>query len=222
MITLHLEIQDNQAELFRRTIAYLTANTFIIAQKEKGLFNYVKNPANQTYINTFFEIMNCKLYVDEELGVAMLQPIDKDAEETSFKTERFSSPHSAVLLVLAKIYMDQFERGKEVICTTVGELIDHLHAYKVIQPPNEKNWIINALTKFRRLSLVDFNTGKDKRLSEDTVIIIYDSIRLQICSSGRFETFKANLKDYGYDFSGGELNDDASEEEEITMDQEDD
>ena len=200
---LNIEIQDTHKELFRRTIEYLLANTFILKSREENLYKYLSNTSNMTNINCYLEMLGYTVYTNAQMGIAMLQTVNKDDDPARDTTLKLKSHYSRALIIIAKTYMEKFFSGEETISITMRELTDQLAAYKIKGPSNEKNWVENALNIFRQYSLVDFNL---KDTTEDRVIFIHDSIRLLL--GEHIDQFKENVNRYINIFNNEDISED--------------
>ncbi len=205
--TLHIEIQDTYREIFRKTIEYLLANTFVIKAREDAMYRYLSNPSNLTNINSYFWLIGYTVYLNKDLGIAQLQVVTKDDEPARYTTLRLDAATSRVLVLLAKIYQEQYESGKEVMSVTMRELTDQLEAYKIKGPNNQKKWIERALDIFKKHSIIDYDPHD---LSEDKVIIIHDTIRLLL--GEHIDAFKENVSRYIDVFNKSEISSDDEDE----------
>lgn len=189
---LHIEIQDTHVDLFRKSIEYLLANTFLLKSREETLYKYLSNVSNLTNVNKYLELLGYVVHINTQTEIAMLQTVDKgDDDPKRYTTLQLRAHYSRVLIILAKLYYEKYISGDDVIRVTIRELSDQIAAYKITGPTSEKNWLENALGLFKKYNLIDFDS-KDE--TENKVITLNDSIRLLL--GGHIEQFKANVDKY--------------------------
>ena len=69
-------MSDEDANLFKRCIRRLLDVTFIVADKDEKMYDFVAAESNQYDINTYLAAIGYKVVVEERMGVAMLQQND--------------------------------------------------------------------------------------------------------------------------------------------------
>ena len=74
------KMSDEDAYLFKRCIRKLLDATFIVADKEERLYDYIASESNQYDINTYLAAIGYQVVVEERMKVAMLQQNDDDVE----------------------------------------------------------------------------------------------------------------------------------------------
>lgn len=166
---------DEDAYLFKRSIRKLLDATFIVADKDEKLYDFIAAESNHYDVNTYLSLIGYQVMVDDRLKVAMLQQHDEDVETVGLKRAnlyRFDSKQIRLLLVLWMLYLERMGY-KEPVFVTVGDIIDKCGIYQIsLTPPDFKG----AYLVFRRFNLIDFGDDIGR---EDGIVRLYPS--LQFC-----------------------------------------
>lgn len=166
---------DEDAYLFKRSIRKLLDATFIVADKDEKLYDFIAAESNHYDVNTYLSLIGYQVMVDERLKVAMLQQHDEDVETVGLKRAnlyRFDSKQIRLLLVLWLLYLERMGY-KEPVFVTVGDIIDKCGIYQIsLKPADFKG----AYLIFKRFNLIDFGDDIGR---EDGIVRLYPS--LQFC-----------------------------------------
>ena len=157
-------MSDEDAYLFKRCVRRLLDTTFLVKDKEEKLYQFVASESNRY-----------KVVVEEQMGVAMLQPNDDDKETVGLKRlnlYHFDQRHMKLLLVLWLLFLERMGY-EEAVYVTVGEIIDKCRLYDIELTPVEFK---KAYATFRRFCLIDYS---DDITKEDGAVRLYPS--LQFC-----------------------------------------
>lgn len=170
-----MKMSEEDAYLFKRCIRKLLDATFIVADKEERLYDYISSESNQYDINTYLAAIGYKVVVEERMQVAMLQQNDDDIETVGLKRInllRFEPRQVRLLLVLWLLFLERMGYADPVY-VTVGDIIDKCKIYKITMAPADfkKNYRL-----FKRYSLIDYS---DDIATEDGKVKLYPS--LQFC-----------------------------------------
>lgn len=169
------KMSEEDAYLFKRCIRKLLDATFIVADKEERLYDFISSESNQYDINTYLAAIGYKVVVEERMQVAMLQQNDDDIETVGLKRInllRFEPRQVRLLLVLWLLFLERMGYADPVY-VTVGDIIDKCKIYKITMAPADfkKNYRL-----FKRFSLIDYS---DDIATEDGKVKLYPS--LQFC-----------------------------------------
>lgn len=166
---------DEDAYLFKRSIRKLLDATFIVADKDEKLYDFIAAESNHYDVNTYLSLIGYQVMVDDRLKVAMLQQHDEDVETVGLKRAnlyRFDSKQIRLLLVLWMLYLERMGY-KEPVFVTVGDIIDKCGIYQISLTPADFK---GASLVFRRFNLIDFGDDIGR---EDGIVRLYPS--LQFC-----------------------------------------
>ncbi len=169
------KMSEEDAYLFKRCIRKLLDATFIVADKEERLYDFISSESNQYDINTYLAAIGYKVVVEERMQVAMLQQNDDDIETVGLKRInllRFEPKQVRLLLVLWLLFLERMGYADPVY-VTVGDIIDKCKIYKITMAPADfkKNYRL-----FKRFSLIDYS---EDIATEDGKVKLYPS--LQFC-----------------------------------------
>ncbi len=169
------KMSEEDAYLFKRCIRKLLDATFIVADKEERLYDFISSESNQYDINTYLAAIGYKVVVEERMQVAMLQQNDDDIETVGLKRInllRFEPRQVRLLLVLWLLFLERMGYADPVY-VTVGDIIDKCKIYKITMAPADfkKNYRL-----FKRFSLIDYS---EDIATEDGKVKLYPS--LQFC-----------------------------------------
>lgn len=166
---------DEDAYLFKRCIRKLLDVTFILADRDERLYDFISSESNQYNANMYLAAIGYKVVVEERMKVAMLQQSDEDTETVGLKKSNlyhFDTRQMKLLLVLWLLFLERMGY-EERVYVTVGNIIDKCKMYQITLTPAEFK---NAYRVFKRFSLIDYN---DDIHTEEGKVRLYPS--LQFC-----------------------------------------
>lgn len=169
------KMSDEDAYLFKRCIRKLLDVTFIVADKDEKLYDFISSESNQYDVNTYLAAIGYKVVVEDRMKVAMLQQNDEDIETVGIKRInlfRFDQKQIRLLMVLWLLFLERMGY-EEPVHVTVGDIIDKCKIYQISLTPADFK---NAYRIFKRFSLIDFG---DDIATEDGTVRLYPS--LQFC-----------------------------------------
>ena len=193
------KMKDEDAYLFKRCIRKLLDSTFIVADKDERLYEFISAETNQYDINVYLGAIGYKAVVEDRMKVAMLQQADEDVDTVGLKRislYRFNQKEIRLLIVVWMLFLERMGYAEPVF-VTVGDIMDKCGLYQIALSPAE---IKGAYRVFKRFSLIDYND--DDITKEDGVIRLYPS--LQFCMD--IGQLKQVVADYVSDLSGEESN----------------
>lgn len=193
------KMKDEDAYLFKRCIRKLLDSTFIVADKDERLYEFISAETNQYDINVYLGAIGYKAVVEDRMKVAMLQQADEDVDTVGLKRislYRFNQKEIRLLIVVWMLFLERMGYAEPVF-VTVGDIMDKCGLYQIALSPAE---IKGAYRVFKRFSLIDYND--DDITKEDGVIRLYPS--LQFCMD--IGQLKQVVADYVPDLSGEENN----------------
>lgn len=193
------KMKDEDAYLFKRCIRKLLDSTFIVADKDERLYEFISAETNQYDINVYLGAIGYKAVVEDRMKVAMLQQADEDVDTVGLKRislYRFNQKEIRLLIVVWMLFLERMGYAEPVF-VTVGDIMDKCGLYQITLSPAE---IKSAYRVFKRFSLIDYND--DDITKEDGVIRLYPS--LQFCMD--IGQLKQVVADYVPDLSGEESN----------------
>ena len=170
------KMKDEDAYLFKRCIRRLLDSTFIVADRDERLYEFISAEGNQYDINVYLGAIGYKVVVEDRMKVAMLQQADEDVDTVGLKRislYRFNQKEIRLLLVVWMLFLERMGYAEPVF-VTVGDIMDKCALYQIALTPAE---IRGAYRVFKRFSLIDYND--DDITKEDGVIRLYPS--LQFC-----------------------------------------
>lgn len=191
------KMKDEDAYLFKRCIRRLLDSTFIVADRDERLYEFISAEGNQYDINVYLGAIGYKVVVEDRMKVAMLQQADEDVDTVGLKRislYRFNQKEIRLLLVVWMLFLERMGYAEPVF-VTVGDIMDKCALYRISLTPAE---IRGAYRVFKRFSLIDYN--EDDITKEDGVIRLYPS--LQFCMD--IGQLKQVVADYVPDLSGEE------------------
>ena len=157
--------------------------------------------SNRYDMNQYLAVIGYKVVVEEQMGVAMLQPNDDDKETVGLKRlnlYHFDQRHMKLLLVLWLLFLERMGY-EEAVYVTVGEIIDKCRLYDIELTPVEFK---KAYATFRRFCLIDYS---DDITKEDGAVRLYPS--LQFCLDiGQLKQVMAEFVEQG-DFEAADMAD---------------
>ena len=191
------KMKDEDAYLFKRCIRRLLDSTFIVADRDERLYDFISAEGNQYDINIYLGAIGYKVVVEDRMKVAMLQQADEDVDTVGLKRislYRFNQKEIRLLLVVWMLFLERMGYAEPVF-VTVGDIMDKCALYRIALTPAE---IRGAYRVFKRFSLIDYN--EDDITKEDGVIRLYPS--LQFCMD--IGQLKQVVADYVPDLSDEE------------------
>jgi hypothetical protein len=169
------KMDEEETYLFKRCIRKMLDATFIVADKDEKLYNFISSESNQYNVNVYLAAIGYKVVVEDRMKVAMLQHCDEDAETVGLKKinlYRFDTKQIKLLLVLWLLFLERMGY-EEPVYVTVGDIIDKCKIYQInLKPADFKE----AYRIFKKFSLIDYS---DDISTEDGKVQLYPS--LQFC-----------------------------------------
>lgn len=169
------KMNEEDAYLFKRCIRRLLDVTFIVADKDEKLYDYIAAESNQYDVNVYLQAIGYQVQVEDRMKVAMLQQSDEDVDTVGLKRGnlyRFDQKQVRLLMILWLLFLERMGYA-EPVYVTVGDIIDKCRIYQVALSPSEFK---NAYRIFKRFSLIDYG---DDIGTEDETVRLYPS--LQFC-----------------------------------------
>ena len=197
------KMSEDDAYLFKRCIRKMLDATFIIADKDERLYDYISAESNQYDVNTYLAAIGYKVVVEDKLKVAMLQQSDDDMETVGIRRSslyRFDAKEIRLLIVLWLLFLERMGYAEQVY-VTVGDIIDKCKIYQITLSPAEFK---NAYRIFKRFSLIDYG---DDIATEDGKVRLYPS--LQFCMD------IGQLKQVMAEYIADDMTEDKAENEEM-------
>ncbi len=168
-------MNEEDTYLFKRCIRKLLDATFIVADKDEKLYDFISSESNQYDVNTYLAAIGYKVVVEERMKVAMLQQADEDAETVGLKRlnlYRFDAKQIRLLLILWLLFLERMGYV-DPVHVSVGDIIDKCKIYQIQMKPAEFK---EAYRIFKRFSLIDYS---DDIATEEGKVRLYPS--LQFC-----------------------------------------
>lgn len=103
------KMNEEDAFLFKKCIRKMLDSTFIVADKDEKLYDFIASESNQYDVNTYLAAIGYKVVVEERMKVAMLQQADEDIETVGLKRinlYRFDTRQVKLLLVLWLLFLN--------------------------------------------------------------------------------------------------------------------
>lgn len=201
------KLQGEELLMFKRCVRKLLDSTFIVANKDPVLYEYLTSSSNRVDVSSYLKFMGYDIAVDDEFRYAMLIQNDSDIDTVGLKRSNhvsFSNNEVSTLLVLWLLFLERVDIAEESY-VEFGEVVDMQKQYAINISPNE---LKNALKIFRRFSLINFN---DVELKEDTVITLYPTLQFTMNK----EQFFNIVKEMAPDMKEFELEDVLDAEDEV-------
>lgn len=201
------KLQGEELLMFKRCVRKLLDSTFIVANKDPVLYEYLASSSNRVDVSSYLKFMGYDIVVDDEFRYAMLIQNDSDIDTVGLKRSNhvsFSNNEVSTLLVLWLLFLERVDIAEESY-VEFGEVVDMQKQYAINMSPNE---LKNALKIFRRFSLINFN---DVELKEDTVITLYPTLQFTMNK----EQFFNIVKEMAPDMKEFELEDVLDAEDEV-------
>lgn len=198
-------MSEEDAYLFKRCIRKMLETTFIVADKDEKLYDFIASESNQYDVNIYLAAIGYKVVVEERMKVAMLQQADEDVETVGLKRinlYRFDSKQMKLLMVLWLLFLERMGYS-DPVHITVGDIIDKCKIYQVNMKPAEFK---DAYRVFKKFSLIDYS---DDIATEDGKVKLYPS--LQFCMD--IGQLKQVMAEYAADDGAGADKDNMADDE---------
>ena len=196
------KLRDEDLLQFKRCVRKLLDSTFIVADKDPLLFDYLSYSSNRVDISSYLKIMGYDIVVDDDFKYAMLIQSESDVETVGLKKinhVNFSNNEILTLLVLWLLFLERFGKAEETYIE-LGDVIDMQKQYAISMSPNE---LKNALKTFKKFSLINYNEADMK---SDTVIKLYPTLQFSMDKEQFLNVVKemtSELEENEYDESYG-------------------
>lgn len=167
------KLRDEELLKFKRCIRKLLDSTFIVADKDPMLYDYLSYSSNRMDISSYLKIIGYDIVVDDELKYAMLIQNEADTDVVGLKRinqVNFSNNEILTLLVLWMLFLEKFGKAEQTYIE-FGDIVDMQKQYSIIMSPNE---LRNALRTFKRFSLINFN---ESEIRSNTVVTLYPTLQ---------------------------------------------
>lgn len=167
------KLRDEEFMKFKRCVRKLLDSTFIVADKDPLLFDYLSYSSNRVDISSYLKIMGYDIVVDDEFKYAMLTQSESDTETVGLKKishVSFSNNEVLTLLVLWMLFLERFGKAEETYIE-FGDIVDMQKQYAINMSPNE---LKNALKTFKRFSLINYH---ETDMKADTVVTLYPTLQ---------------------------------------------
>lgn len=169
------KMNDEDSVLFKRCIRKMLEATFIVADKDEKLYDFISSESNQYDVNTYLSAIGYKVVVEERLKVAMLQQADEDMDTVGLKRInlfRFDAKQIKLLMVLWLLFLERMGYA-DPVHITVGDIIDKCKIYQINMKPADFK---ESYRIFKKFSLIDYG---DDITTEEGKVRLYPS--LQFC-----------------------------------------
>ncbi|WP_289091713.1 DUF4194 domain-containing protein [uncultured Bacteroides sp.] len=194
------KMNEEDAYLFKRCIRKMLDTTFIVADKDEKLYDFISSESNQYDVNTYLAAIGYKVVVEERMKVAMLQQADEDVETVGLKRinlYRFDAKQVKLLMVLWLLFLERMGYA-DPVHITVGDIIDKCKIYQINMKPADFK---DSYRIFKKFSLIDYS---DDITTEEGKVRLYPS--LQFCMD--IGQLKQVMAEYALDGEGIEAEQD--------------
>lgn len=201
------KLRDEELIKFKRCVRKLLDSTFIVADKDPLLFDYLSYSSNRVDISSYLKIMGYDIVVDDEFKYAMLIQSESDTETVGLKKishVNFSNNEVLTLLVLWMLFLERFGKAEETYIE-FGDIVDMQKQYAISMSPNE---LKNALKPFKRFSLINYIEADMK---SDTVVTLYPTLQFAMDK----EQFLSVVKEMTAELGKTEYEEDTDNEEDF-------
>lgn len=201
------KLRDEELMKFKRCVRKLLDSTFIVADKDPLLFDYLSYSSNRVDISSYLKIMGYDIVVDDEFKYAMLIQSESDTETVGLKKishVNFSNNEVLTLLVLWMLFLERFGKAEETYIE-FGDIVDMQKQYAISMSPNE---LKNALKIFKRFSLINYIEADMK---SDTVVALYPTLQFAMDK----EQFLSVVKEMTAELGKTEYEEDTDNEEDF-------
>lgn len=199
------KLRDEELLKFKRCVRKLLDSSFIVADKDPQLFDYLSYSSNRVDISNYLKIMGYDIVVDDDFRYAMIIQNEADEETVGLKRINhvsFSNNEILTLMILWMLFLERFGKAEETY-VEFGDIIDMQKQYSISMSPNEMK---NALRTFKRFSLINYNEADIK---SDTVVTLYPTLQFAMDK----EQFISVIKEMTNNLSKAEFEDDSDVEE---------
>lgn len=169
------KMNEEDSYLFKRCIRKMLDTTFIVADKDEKLYDFISSESNQYDVNTYLSAIGYKVVVEDRMKVAMLQQADEDIDTVGLKRinlYRFDVKQVRLLMVLWLLFLERVGYSNGVY-VTVGNIIDKCKMYQINMKPADFK---DCYRIFKKFSLIDYG---DDITTEEGKVRLYPS--LQFC-----------------------------------------
>lgn len=169
------KMNEEDSYLFKRCIRKMLDTTFIVADKDEKLYDFISSESNQYDVNTYLSAIGYKVVVEDRMKVAMLQQADEDIDTVGLKRinlYRFDVKQVRLLMVLWLLFLERVGYSNGVY-VTVGNIIDKCKMYQINMKPADFK---DCYRIFKKFSLIDYG---DDIITEEGKVRLYPS--LQFC-----------------------------------------
>ncbi len=169
------KMNEEDSYLFKRCIRKMLDTTFIVADKDEKLYDFISSESNHYDVNTYLYAIGYKVVVEDRMKVAMLQQADEDIDTVGLKRinlYRFDVKQVRLLMVLWLLFLERVGYSNGVY-VTVGNIIDKCKMYQINMKPADFK---DCYRIFKKFSLIDYG---DDITTEDGKVRLYPS--LQFC-----------------------------------------
>lgn len=201
------KLRDEELIKFKRCVRKLLDSTFIVADKDSMLFDYLSYSSNRVNISSYLKIMGYDIVVDDEFKYAMLIQNESDIETVGLKKINhvsFSNNEVLTLLVLWMLFLERFGKSEQTYIE-FGEVVDMQKQYAISMSPNE---LKNALRVFKKFSLINYN---ETDMKSDTVVTLYPTLQFAMDK----EQFLSVVKEMTTDLNEVEYEENIDNEEDF-------
>lgn len=208
-IRLNITLKEENSILFKRCVRKLLESTFIVGEKDEKLYEFISRESNRQDISDYLRMIGFDVFVDTNVGIAMLIPYEGDEEAVGLKRANvvsFTAEQYHLLLVLWEVYLENLGYSEENAVLR-GDLIDKIKAYEV---DVDRAKLSAAMKVFKKYNLIDYDV-KDE--SEDAIITLYPSLQFG-WDIAQFQTVTAEYMKDSMEENGGGISDAPGEEEE--------
>lgn len=200
-------LRDEELIKFKRCVRKLLDSTFIVADKDPMLFDYLSYSSNRVDISSYLKIMGYDIVVDDEFKYAMLIQNESDIETVGLKKINhvsFSNNEVLTLLVLWMLFLERFGKSEQTYIE-FGDVVDMQKQYAISMSPNE---LKNALRVFKKFSLINYN---ETDMKSDTVVTLYPTLQFAMDK----EQFLSVVKEMTTDLNEVEYEENIDNEEDF-------
>ncbi len=168
-------MDDDDAYLFKRCIRKMLDSTFIVAEKDEKLYDFIASESNQYNVNQYLSVIGYQVVVEDRMKVAMLQQADEDIETVGLKRlnlYHFDNNQMRLLMILWLLFLERMGYA-DPVNITVGDIIDKCKIYQITMKPTDFK---ESYRIFKKFSLIDYSNDIS---TEDGKVRLYPS--LQFC-----------------------------------------
>lgn len=167
------KLQDEELLKFKRCIRKLLDSTFIVADKDPALYDYLSYSSNSVDVSNYLKVIGYDIVVDDDFKYAMLVQSETDIDTVGLKRINhvsFTNNEVLTLLILWQLFLERFGKADKTYIE-FGEIIDIQKQYAVDMKSNE---LKNALRTFKRFSLINYN---ETEIKEDSIVTLYPTLQ---------------------------------------------